>query len=221
MLGAQPLLAFSEAFDAVTDVDFYAKQKYVSVDTGVLTSGLTYTFDDIYSLNGKEVTVQCGGGNPHSVTINLSENDVKVIMAASIEKQIDPTIIVADIAHESKFEADVTSDKGAVGLMQILPVYAPDNINKCRNLIVSLGGDPNNLYDKTTNICTGATVIRCWINEYGNNEEPMRALLQGYRDYIQNPETGWSEKSIIVGKEFLDIKNQLDEMIADNQGDEK
>ena len=221
MLGAQPLLAFSEAFDAVTDVDFYAKQKYVSVDTGVLTSGLTYTFDDIYSLNGKEVTVQCGGGNPHSVTINLSENDVKVIMAASIEKQIDPTIIVADIAHESKFQSNSTSSAGAVGLMQILPESAQLYSDKSKNLIISLGGDPNNLYDKTTNICTGATVIRCWINEYGNNEEPMRALLQGYRDYIQNPETGWSEKSIIVGKEFLDIKNQLDEMIADNQGDEK
>jgi len=45
----------------------------------------------------------------------------QVIHAYSAERHLDPTLVAAVIYAESRFDPNVRSDAGAVGLMQILP----------------------------------------------------------------------------------------------------
>ena len=78
-------------------------------------------------------------------------------------------------------------------------------------MIISLGGNPEDITDNAANVVAWGNSYSTWVNKYGE-EDALKALRQGNIDY-EKYETGWSQGAIYNAQEFLDIKKQLDEMI--------
>lgn len=83
--------------------------------------------------------------------------DVQSELAAAAAKWgIDPNLLTAVAKQESGFKQGVTSGKGAIGVMQLMPATA-----------ASLGVNPN---DELQNIDGGAKLLSQLLNQYGGNE---------------------------------------------------
>jgi len=79
---------------------------------------------------------------------------------------LDPALVAAVIYQESKFHADARSDRGAVGLMQLLPETA-------EGIAERTGGSQfrvSDLYDPEINVRYGAWYLRHLLDHYGGNE---------------------------------------------------
>lgn len=93
-------------------------------------------------------------------------------LAAIITEQskihnIDPLLVIALIQVESTFNPNAFSNKGAKGLMQLLPDTA-QYINKKTNKGIS---DNSNLFDEETNIKLGTAYIEYLLNKTNGNLE--------------------------------------------------
>ena len=92
---------------------------------------------------------------------SLSPRELKAvsesILKASDEYDISPEMIIALIETESSFDKHAISEKGAVGLMQLLPSTAAD---VARDLEIDWEGD-HQLHDPGLNIEMGA----CYLNQ--------------------------------------------------------
>ena len=78
-----------------------------------------------------------------------------IIKRESVENSLDPTLVAAVIATESGYDANAVSNKGAVGLMQIMPDTA--------NYVCALYGmryGENNLKKPEYNIRIGCKYLK-------------------------------------------------------------
>jgi soluble lytic murein transglycosylase-like protein len=73
---------------------------------------------------------------------------------------VDPLLIVAVIAVESRFNPVAQSVGGAMGLMQVIPRYHPDKFNAARG---------KSVLDPHTNIQLGARVLKEYIRRGGTD----------------------------------------------------
>jgi soluble lytic murein transglycosylase-like protein len=73
---------------------------------------------------------------------------------------VDPLLIIAVIAVESRFNPIAQSDGGAMGLMQVIPRYHPDKFNAARG---------ESVLDPRTNIQLGARVLKEYIRRGGTD----------------------------------------------------
>ncbi|WP_298602006.1 lytic transglycosylase domain-containing protein [Zoogloea sp.] len=80
---------------------------------------------------------------------------------------VDPLLIVAVMAIESRFNPFAESPMGAQGLMQVIPKWHPDKID--------VKADRSAMFDPHTNIRVGALVLKEYIQTTGSIE---RALQQ-------------------------------------------
>ncbi len=80
---------------------------------------------------------------------------------------VDPLLLVAVMAIESRFNPFAESPMGAQGLMQIIPKWHPDKVD--------VKSDRAALFDPDTNIRVGAQVLKEYIQTTGSVE---RALQQ-------------------------------------------
>ena len=89
--------------------------------------------------------------------------------------RLDPALLAAVIYQESKFEADARSDRGAVGLMQLLPATA-------EGIAVHTGGARfvvSDLYNPEINVRYGAWYLRHLLNKYGDERVALAAYNAG------------------------------------------
>jgi soluble lytic murein transglycosylase len=89
--------------------------------------------------------------------------------------RLDPALLAAVIYQESKFRADVTSDSGAIGLMQLLPATA-------KGIAVHTGGSRfrvSDLYTPEINIRYGAWYLRHLLDKYGDERTALAAYNAG------------------------------------------
>lgn len=84
--------------------------------------------------------------------------DRGIIAQAAQRYALDPKLIEAVIKVESNYKADAVSDKGAVGLMQLMKATA-DNLGV------------KNRYDARQNIFGGAKYLRSMLNRFDGNLE--------------------------------------------------
>lgn len=186
---------------------------YVSPKKTEVSSGMKYTTKDILNLNGSTVFVVNDGNDEkgENVTVNIDEKLAEIIMTTSNEFNIDPTLIIAVMAHESRFKSD-SSSGAASGLMQVNDQYFPTYASENKELIESLCGDYTNIYDEAANIVAWGASYNIWVNTYGDNKDSLKALRQGYIQPDNYPD-GWSPNATNNANEFMDIKNELDNMI--------
>jgi soluble lytic murein transglycosylase-like protein len=73
---------------------------------------------------------------------------------------VDPLLIIAVMAVESRFNPIAQSDRGAIGLMQVIPRFHTDKFNAARG---------QSVLDPRTNIQLGARVLKEYIRRGGTD----------------------------------------------------
>jgi len=96
--------------------------------------------------------------------------------------QLDPLLIIAVIAIESRFNPIAESGAGAKGLMQIIPKYHTDKLDE-------FGGE-HAVFDPATNIQVGSRILREYIRRTGN----VGIALQMYAGALNDSEDQYTNK---------------------------
>ena len=89
--------------------------------------------------------------------------------------RLDPALLAAVIYQESKFRASVTSDSGAIGLMQLIPATA-------KGIAIHTGGSRfrvEDLYNPELNVRYGAWYLRHLLDKYGDERTALAAYNAG------------------------------------------
>jgi soluble lytic murein transglycosylase-like protein len=94
-----------------------------------------------------------------------------VTMAHSAGQQIglDPLLIIAVMAVESRFNPIAESVMGAKGLMQVIPKYHVDKFRQ-------FGGEKYAVFDPETNILVGTRILKDYLSQTGS----LDGALQRY-----------------------------------------
>jgi soluble lytic murein transglycosylase len=89
--------------------------------------------------------------------------------------RLDPALLAAVIYQESKFQADVESRSGAIGLMQLLPDTA-------KGIAIHTGGKRfrvQDLYTPEINVRYGSWYLRHLLDKYGDERRALAAYNAG------------------------------------------
>ncbi len=108
----------------------------------------------------------------------------RMLLAEGERHDIDPLFLAAVIRIESAFSADAISNKGARGLMQVMPATGEEMAQK---LGIEWNG-PNRLHDPEYNVRLGSFYLRRLLDRYrGNYKRALTAYNRGPRNvrYIE------------------------------------
>jgi soluble lytic murein transglycosylase-like protein len=95
---------------------------------------------------------------------------------------VDPLLILAVMAVESRYNPVAESNMGAKGLMQVIPKFHADKL-------VEHGGE-GALLDPHVNIQVGAQILREYLRRYGETE----TALQMYAGAFDEPSSSYAFK---------------------------
>ena len=118
----------------------------------------------------------------------LRNKYLTIIQYEAARAGLDPQLVLSLITIESKFNKYAVSNKGARGMMQIMPFWQ-----------AQIGTKEQDLFDVETNIRYGCTILRYYLERYnfdmnkalaayngsvGQDEYP-RLIMQSYNTYWQ------------------------------------
>lgn len=112
------------------------------------------------------------------VTLDL----VSIAHAAGHQIGLDPLLIIAVIAVESRFNPIAESVAGAKGLMQVIPQYHTEKLRKY--------GPGKSVFDPETNILVGARILKDYLRRTGN----LSMALQMYGGALKDREDVYTTK---------------------------
>jgi soluble lytic murein transglycosylase len=121
----------------------------------------------------------------------------QIINKYAKDYKLDPILIIAIIKVESNFFRRAKSQRGAIGLMQLLPSTAKELSNE----IGFKDFKAEDLENPEVNIHLGMFYVRKLLDEFDNNEI---LALSAYNAGVSNVET-WYMKNPILGLEVSDI----------------
>jgi soluble lytic murein transglycosylase-like protein len=133
--------------------------------------------------------------NRYRVSQDVAYDLVRVAHRAGNELQLDPLLIIAVIAVESRFNPIAESVAGAKGLMQIIPKYHFDKLDQ-------FGGEKA-VYDPAANIQVGAQILKEYLRLTGN----LGSALQMYAGALGDTEDQYTRK-------VLNEKNRLQQALS-------
>lgn len=133
--------------------------------------------------------------NRYRVSQEVAFDLVSLAHRVGEHHQLDPLLIIAVIAIESRFNPIAESVKGAKGLMQIIPKYHSDKLE-------AFGGEKA-VYDPATNIRVGAQILKEYIRSTGN----LGIALQMYAGALSDNEDQYTNK-------VLNEKQRLQHVVA-------
>jgi soluble lytic murein transglycosylase-like protein len=133
--------------------------------------------------------------NRYRVSQDVAYDLVRVAHRAGNELQLDPLLIIAVIAVESRFNPIAESVAGAKGLMQIIPKYHFDKLDQ-------FGGEKA-VYDPAANIQVGAQILKEYLRLTGN----LGSALQMYAGALGDTEDQYTHK-------VLNEKNRLQQALS-------
>jgi soluble lytic murein transglycosylase-like protein len=124
----------------------------------------------------------------YRVASSATEQLVDAAYDAGQQVGLDPLLILAVVAIESRFNPIAESGVGAKGLMQVIPKHHQDK----------LGGDESAVLDPTTNILLGARILKEYIRRTGS----LEAGLQFYNGALADISSQYAQK-VMAEKERL------------------
>jgi len=123
----------------------------------------------------------------YRVATEASRGLVALAYRAGARSGLDPLLILAVIAVESRFNPIAQSDGGALGLMQVIPHYHKDKMDSADSVL-----------DPETNIQLGARVLKDYIRRGGTEV----AGLQLYNGSSGDPDNGYAQR-VLAEKQRL------------------
>lgn len=121
------------------------------------------------------------------ITLNLNEAyDIadNIMVNAEIYPNIDPLLVLAISWKESAFWRSATSYRGAVGLMQVMPVTARPYFD-----IFGISFSTMKLYDPATNIKVGTRFLDDVMASYGSVLKSLAYYNGGARGALNYPDS--------------------------------
>ena len=118
----------------------------------------------------------------YRVSSEMTTNVVSKAYAIGAEIKLDPMLILAVIAVESRFNPVAESVMGAKGLMQVIPRFHTDKFNP-------LGGEKV-AFDLQANILVGAKVLKEYILRTGDLADALQLYVGASSDENENGYTG-------------------------------
>jgi soluble lytic murein transglycosylase-like protein len=129
------------------------------------------------------------------VTLDL----VNIAHAAGHQLGLDPLLIMAIIAVESRYNPIAESVAGAKGLMQIIPKYHSDKLDE-------FGGEKA-VFDPATNILVGSQILKEYLRRTGN----LGMALQMYAGALNDEQDAYTHK--VMGE-----KQRLQQVVGRHAG---
>lgn len=136
--------------------------------------------------------------NRYRVSQEVAYDLVRVAHRTGHQLQLDPLLIIAIIAIESRFNPIAESVAGAKGLMQIIPKYHTDKLQEF--------GGVDAVYDPAANIQVGARILKEYLRMTGN----LGSALQMYNGALADTEDHYSNK-------VLNEKNRLQQALLQHR----
>jgi Transglycosylase SLT domain len=131
------------------------------------------------------------------VSADLATSIVAKVYDAGHEFKLDPLLILAVIAVESRFNPAAESTMGAKGLMQVIPRFHPEKFRE-------VGGEQS-VFDTRANIRVGARILKDYIRRSGD-------LMGGLQMYVgassEDTENGYSDKVVQERERLLAVVSQ-------------
>ncbi len=121
---------------------------------------------------------------------------VAVAYRAGAQYSLDPLLILAVMAIESRYNPVAESGVGARGLMQVMPKFHLEKL-------ADHGGDADALLEPAVNIQVGARILR----EYQRRFHDMEATLQMYAGAFDEPTAQYATK-VLAEKARLELLRQ-------------
>ncbi|MBM3357443.1 MAG: lytic transglycosylase domain-containing protein [Betaproteobacteria bacterium] len=118
---------------------------------------------------------------------------------------LDPLLVIAVIAVESRFNPIAESVAGAKGLMQIIPKYHSEKLEEH-------GGD-RAVFDPATNILVGTQILREYIRLTGN----LGIALQMYAGALNDNEDQYTTKVLNEKKRLKQVVSKTPSLGASNK----
>jgi soluble lytic murein transglycosylase-like protein len=109
---------------------------------------------------------------------------------------LDPLLIIAVMAVESRFNPIAESVAGAKGLMQVIPKYHPEKLQE-------FGGEQS-VFDPETNILVGSQILKEYLRRTGS----MNAALQMYAGAANDGEDAYTVKVLNEKQRLQQVVNQ-------------
>jgi soluble lytic murein transglycosylase-like protein len=107
---------------------------------------------------------------------------VATAFRAGSEAKVDPLLILAVVAVESRYNPVAESNMGAKGLMQVIPKFHLDKLAE--------HGGESALLDPHVNIQVGAQILREYLRRFGETE----TALQMYAGAFDEPNSSYAFK---------------------------
>ena len=126
----------------------------------------------------------------YRIAPDVTEVFVGAAHEAGREVGLDPLLILAVMAVESRFNPVAESLVGAKGLMQVVPKYHLDKLTE--------HGGEGVVLDPATNIALGARILKEYIRRTGS----LEAGLQFYNGALADPSSQYAQK-VFAEKERL------------------
>lgn len=114
---------------------------------------------------------------------------------AGAQHSVDPLLILAVMAIESRYNPVAESDMGAKGLMQVIPKFHLEKL-------MDHGGEQA-LLDPEVNITVGAQILREYYRRFGD----LETSLQMYAGAFDEPTSQYSNK-VLAEKARLEVLRQ-------------
>lgn len=134
------------------------------------------------AVTGEQLAIAGFIGQRYRVADSASEAFVSAAYRAGREFSVDPLLILAVMAIESRYNPVAESSMGALGLMQVIPRFHPEKL-------VDHGGETA-LLDPEVNIRVGTWVLHEYLRRFGEVE----AALQKYAGAFDDPASQYAAK---------------------------
>jgi soluble lytic murein transglycosylase-like protein len=129
----------------------------------------------------------------YKVSQTVTHDLVTMAHVAGHQIGVDPLLIIAVMAVESRFNPIAESVAGAKGLMQIIPRYHTDKFHE--------HGGVKAVFDPETNILVGSQIIKEYLARTGE----LNSALQMYAGAVSDEQEGYFGKVMTEKERLLQV----------------